>query len=260
MNSASRRPRQMNRAYWDATADRYADEIFSVREHDTAGLIAERIARHAAPEGCAADLGCGIGNFTPLLAAAFGRVHACDLSDKLLARTRIACHGLDHVAFHQTDFACDPAPFAPVDFALCVNVLIMASLDVRLRAWRTVAGQVRRGGHLLLVVPSAESAHHTRFRRIEWCLRDGMDCAAAVQDSLPRTGSVRDLMQGIHPVAGVPTKHHFREELEALLADHQMEVLELTKLRYPWTTEFAAPPDWMAKPYPWNWLVVARRQ
>lgn len=250
----------MNRAYWDAVADCYADEIFSVREHDTAGLIAGHIARLGTPEAHAADLGCGVGNFTPLLAAAFGRVHACDLSDKLLARSRLACRGFVNVAFHQTDFACDPAPFAPVDFALCVNVLLMASLDVRLRAWRTIAGQVGRGGHLLLVVPSAESAHHTRFRRIEWCLRDGLTCDEAVRDSVPRSGSVRDLLQGIHLVGGVPTKHHFREELEVLLADHQMDVVELTKLRYPWTTEFAAPPEWMTKPYPWNWLVLARRR
>ena len=61
---------------------------------------------------------------------------------------------------------------------------------------------------------------YTQFRRIDWCLREGMDCGSAVRDSIPAHGSVRELHQGIRPIDGVPTKHHLREELLVLLRGH----------------------------------------
>lgn len=252
-------PREMDRAYWDAVSETYDDDIFSVHDNDAEGLIESRIASHAAPSGTAADLGCGTGKFTPLLARHFGQVQACDLSAKLLDRARQACRTHPNVTFRQTDLGGEAHPFEPVDFVLCINVLIMASLDVRLRALRAVTAQVRTGGHLLLVVPSAESMLYTRFRMVDWSLRDGHDCDTALRQNLPATGSLRALYQGIRPIEGVPTKHYLREELQVLLTDHQMVVCEVQKLTYPWTTEFADPPDWMDAPHPWDWLVLARR-
>jgi SAM-dependent methyltransferase len=250
----------MNRAYWDAVAEDYDSEIFSVLDHDTGGLIAGHIDRLGDRTRTAADLGCGVGKFTPLLADAFGRVHACDLSPKLLAQARRACRDRDNVDFLQTDLGRVAHPFEPVDFVLCVNVLIMAGLEARMSVLRAVTAQVKHGGHLLLVVPSVESMLYTQFRRIDWCLRDGMDCAEAVRDSTPSHGSVRQLHQGIRPIDGVPTKHHLREELLVLLRNHEMDVLSVEKLTYPWTTEFDDPPAWMEGPSPWDWLVVARRR
>lgn len=252
--------KDMDRAYWDAVGDDYESEIFSVLDNDTAGLVAGHIARLGDFAHTAADLGCGVGKFTPLLAGAFGHVHACDLSPKLLAQARRACDGLDNVEFRQVNLGREPHPFEPVDFVLCVNVLIMAGLDARLAALRAVSAQVKHGGHLLLVTPSAESMLYTQFRRIDWCLREGMNCDEAVRDSLPLHGSVRALHQGIRPIEGVPTKHHLKEELIVLLRDHEMEILSVEKLTYPWTTEFDNPPAWMDGPHPWDWLVIARRR
>lgn len=250
----------MDCAYWEAVGDDYETEIFSVRDNDSAGLVAGHIKRLGNVAHTATDLGCGIGKFTPLLAARFGRVHACDLSPKLLAHARRACAEWDNIDFLETDLGRLTHPFDPVDFVLCVNVLIMADLNVRMRALQAVAAQVKRGGHLLLVTPSTESMLYTQFRRVDWCLRDGMDCAAAVRSSVPARGSIRNLHQGIRPIDTVPTKHYLKEELQVLLADHQLEVLSIEKVTYPWKTEFAEPPPWMDGPLPWDWLVVARRR
>jgi 2-polyprenyl-3-methyl-5-hydroxy-6-metoxy-1,4-benzoquinol methylase len=196
----SRGGKDMDRAYWDAVAGDYDSEIFSVLDNDTEGLISGHIARLGGPDKTAADLGCGVGKFTPLLAENFGRVHACDLSSKLLAQARRTCRTFDNVDFFQTDLGRVAHPFDPVDFVLCVNVLIMAGLDARLGALRAVTAQVKSGGHLVLVTPSTESMLYTQFRRIDWCLREGMDCDAAVKDSVPARGSVRELHQGIRPI------------------------------------------------------------
>ena len=246
--------RVMDRTYWDAVAEDYDGEIFSVRDNDAAGLVEAHIARFADATHIAADLGCGVGKFTPLLAKSFARVQACDVSSKLLAKARRACGSHGNVEFRQTNLGRVPHPFEPVDFVLCVNVLIMADLDMLMSALRAVTAQVKRGGHLVLVTPSAESMHYTQFRRVEWGLRAGMDCEEAVRES------VRDLHQGIRPINSVPTKHHLGEELIVLLQSFGLEVSSVEKLIYPWTVEFSRPPIWLQGPYPWDWLVVALRK
>ena len=41
----------------------------------------------------------------------------------------------------------------------------------------------------------------------------------------------------------------------------QLEVLDVLKMEYDWKTEMEEDevPDWMGEPYPWDWLLVAKR-
>jgi SAM-dependent methyltransferase len=242
----------MNRAYWDAVATDYEREVLSVFDHDTEGLVRARIdaAGAAFPGGRAADLGCGIGKFTLLLAQAFARVHACDRSVRGLQEARARCHLQNNVDFWQFDLACDPVPFEPVEFALCVNVLIMPALDERMRAWRAVTNQVAHGGILTLVVPSLESVQYGYFSALEACLHDGISCAESLRRCAPLDDAVADLHQGVHRLDGLRTKHYLREELESMLPAHEFDLTELVKLEYG---SVAAPPSW-------DWLVSARRR
>jgi len=245
----------MNCDYWDGMAEDYEAAILSVFDHDTHGLVAARIAdagrNHAG--GRAADLGCGVGKFTVLLARTFAQVEACDFSGRSLARARRQCGGKTNITFRQFDLASDPVPFVPVDFVLCVNVLIMPSLDQRLRAWRAVTNQVRHDGTLLLVVPALESVQFENFRVVDARLRDGETCAEAVRPGGLSSGTVRELQQGVHNLDGVSTKHYLGVELEQMLADHEFELLELIRLEYerPVPARSAGP---------WDWLVTARRR
>ena len=245
----------MNRAYWDVVADDYEREVLSVFDHDTEGLVCTRIAAAGilAPRGSAADLGCGVGKFTGHVASAFAHVHACDSSEPCLAATRTRCNGHSNISFQQFDLTRDPAPFPPVDFALCVNVLIMPSLDERMRAWRTVTNQVAHLGTLLLVVPSLESVQFEHFRKLEARLGAGDSCSEAIRNSAPDNMVAADMHQGVHPLDGLPTKHYLREELEQMLPDHEFDVTELIKLEY--SSESPA-----KSAGPWDWLVVARRR
>lgn len=242
----------MNRAYWDRVADDYEGQVLSVLEHDTHGLIRQRIERAADAGARAADLGCGVGKFTPLLAAAFGQVEACDLSARCLSAAGSRCAGFANVSFHQLDFVTQPAPFEPVRFALCVNVLLMPSLDERMRAWRFVCNQIDHGGTLLLVAPSHEAMLFRDFRLVDAGLHDGLRCDEAIRRELPRAGSVRDLRQGVRPLQGLRTKHYLCEELAALLEDHGLEPEEIVKLPYA-----ATPGDGVPA---WDWIATARRR
>ncbi len=250
----------MNRAYWDELSEDYDEQIFSVLRSDDTGQIAECIAQHADPTHTAADLGCGPGQITPLLAAQFGHVHACDISQGLLESARQNCHPYENVDFHRYDLAnTQPPSFAPVDFVVCVNVLLTADLEIRERLWERVTSLVGHQGTLLLVLPSHESALYTNFRRLDSHVRSGHSGADAVHHGLDREGNVPQLEQGVRGIDGVKTKHFLREEIMVQLADRSLQVEQISKITYDWATEFADPPEWLGAPHPWNWLVVAKR-
>lgn len=251
----------MKRAYWDRMAARYEDEIFEVAKQDREGLVLGAIARHANPAGTASDLGCGIGDFLPALSTRFREVLAVDLSAKCIARARAQCSGLKNVSYRTLDLAKPGVRLPRVDVALSVNSLLTPSLAHRGRMLNAVCGSIRPGGHLVLVVPSLESALLADFRLVEWNLRDGISPRVAARTGF-QTGKGADhpkLREGIVEVGGVATKHHLREELIALLTSRGMEILRIEKIQYAWNTEFAIPPRWMKDPYPWDWMCEARK-
>jgi len=250
----------MNEAYWDGVAEDYEGQVLSVFDHDNEGAVLERIRAAARPDARAADLGCGVGKFAKAMAGMFAHVEACDLSARAVAETQSRCADQKNVTCRQLNLARDPVPFAPVDFVLCVNVLMMPSLNVRMQAWRAVTNQMVRGGTLLLVVPSLESMHYEVFRALEARLHEGRSCAEAIQGSIPQTGSVLDLHQGIHPLDGLRTKHYLREELERMFETNECDVVEVAKVEYPWSSVYEDTLVEADAPLPWDWLVVARRR
>lgn len=250
----------MNRAYWEDLAETYDEQIFSVLRRDHEGRLKGLIEESGDRSKVAADLGCGPGQITPLLATHFGQVHACDLSEGLLAQARAKCAEFRNVTFHRHDLSKDfHFSFAPVDLVMCVNVIITADLARRERLWQTVTSLVARGGTLILVLPSHESSLYTNYRRLDWNLRSGITADDAIGNSSPFQGNMSQREHGVREIEGVETKHYLREEIMVQLQDRSLEVEEIAKLHYDWNIEFADPPEWMGEPYPWNWLVVARR-
>ena len=252
----------VNRAYWNRMAARYEEEIFSVRRHDRAGRIAKLIRRQGGPGLDASDIGCGPGQFLPLLARRFRNVQAIDLSAACIAKARAAGAAWDNITYRTADLSAPGVRLERADFALCVNVAIMPALAPRRRLLDAVCRHLRPGGHLVLVVPALESAMLVDFRLIECNLRHGLKPAAAVRSGFgraPEAGRAR-VHEGVVPIDGVPTKHYLAEELAVLLADRGLQVLDLEKIEYPWTTEFAPAPRWLRAPYPWDWLAVARKK
>lgn len=252
----------MNRKYWNRMAASYEAEIFSVLAHDRAKLIAEKIARYGDPAQAASDIGCGIGNFLPLLSRRFRTVLAVDLSSRNIARARAAHAHLPNVAFRTADLALPGTRLPKADFALCVNAAISPALAQRNRLLDVTCRHLRPGAHLVLVVPALESTLLADFRLIEWNLRDGQSAARATGSGFRAhrpTGNPR-AHEGVVEIDGVATKHFLKEELEVLLGNRGLRTLEIDKIAYPWSTEFASPPRWMQAPFPWDWLFVAQKR
>ena len=251
----------MNRTYWNKIAACYEAEIFSVLAHDRSGLIASKVSRYGRKKQAASDIGCGTGNFLPLLSSQFRKILAVDISSKCIAKARAAYPRLSNVSYRTIDLSAAVVRLPKADFALCVNAAIAPSIAHRNRLLDVTCRHLRPGAHLVLVVPSLESTFLTDFRLIEWNLRDGMRPNHAVRSGFRAhrpTGNPR-AHEGVVRIDNVETKHFLKEELMILLENRGMRTLETEKIEYPWKTEFTAPPRWMQAPFPWDWLFVARK-
>ncbi len=245
----------MDERSWDAVASRFEAEIFNVPANDRKGLIASTIARHADPDGTAADIGCGIGRTIGLLAEHFGRVVASDVSRECLSIAAHRNRAIGNASYHHVDLTAGPPPGDAVHFALCINTLLLADGTKRARMIANLCAGVRKGGHLLLVVPSIESVLLTHARHAEWNRR--VNGRAGTPGSSGPEGP--ELLRGVVQIDQVPTKHYLKEELHDLLGNEGMRVLDVQKIEYPWNTEFENAPRWMREPFPWDWFVEARR-
>lgn len=222
-------------------------------EQDKKQLVLKAIKKYSDKNFIAADLGCGIGHFTPHLAPLFKHVHAMDLSKKCITKAKEKCSGLDNIEFKTCDLSNTRIKIPKVDFVLCVNAIITSSLMVRINMHNVICKTLKAGAHLVLVVPSLESALLTDSRLIEW------DIKTKKKISQRKASDNTRLHEGVVKIDNVSTKHYLKEELDALLQARGMKVLETKKINYPWETEFEAPPKWMQEPYPWDWLCIAEK-
>lgn len=253
---------EMNEASWDAVAGDYAGRVLSVFDHDCEGLISGAIKEFAGPTRTASDIGCGVGKFLPTLAEQFKSVAAFDISCPLLSEAEETCAGHDNISYQRVDLGAGPVDLPKVHFALCVNMLLTPDLEQRMSMVDNIARQVRRGGHLLLVVPSMESAVYTNSRLIQWNLKEGSSFAGAEKDGFDEGEPTSPLAvrNGVLGTGGVPTKHFIKEEMQALLESVGYTLLRVQRLEYPWSTEFETPPKWMGPPFPWDWMFLARKR
>ena len=107
------------------------------------------LLRHV-PPGCAEalDAGCGLGDFTRLLAARCGHVTGLDLSPNMLARARRRSTGVANVDYLLADIMTEPLPTGAFDCLTSIALLHHLPLDAGLRRFRDL---LRPGGVLLVL-------------------------------------------------------------------------------------------------------------
>ena len=212
--------------------------------------------------GSASDIGCGTGRFLPALSKSFHKVFAIDISPRLIRRARSANPGLENIIYLRKDLAAPGKKLPRVKFALSVNAFLDPSISRRNRMLDNVCGHISAGGNFLLVVPSVESKILTDQMAIEWNIRNGLQGSAVLRSGADRKNGflISGLQQGNVLIDGVSTKHYLKEELQFILGKRGLTIKLIEKIEYPWNVEFSEPPAWMGEPYPWDWLVLARKQ
>ncbi|MES1221126.1 MAG: methyltransferase domain-containing protein [Bacteroidota bacterium] len=246
----------MNRTYWEKIAPAYNDEIFDVLDNDKKAIIRSAIKKFSSKNKTVIDIGCAIGKWLPVLSPAFKKVYAIDISQRNLDIAKTIHPKLTNVIYQRVDMS-DPKSLIPkCDFAICINAILTGTKQKRNIFFKNLQQCVKKGGRIILVIPSLESSMLTSIIRQQW---DPDKDAKKAINKKKAFSQLQNLLEGNSSIDGVSHKHYLKEELILLLAREGFAVEDAQKIEYNWNTEFLKPPKWLKEPRPWDWMVVAKR-
>jgi 2-polyprenyl-3-methyl-5-hydroxy-6-metoxy-1,4-benzoquinol methylase len=247
----------MNRKYWEKIAPAYSEEIFDVLHNDKKAIILSAIKKLASSSKTVIDVGCAVGKWLPLLSPAFKKVIAIDISAKNLAIAQKNYPQLTKVEYTRADMSAGKTKLPKSDVAVCINAILTDSLKKRTTFFKNLSLCLKKGGQLILVVPSLESWLYTRIIQNQWKINK-----ALFNEKLPGKEAIkryRNIQQGNVEIDNVATKHYLSEELILLLSKEGFTVEDYQKIEYSWNTEFIKAPRWLQKPGPWDWMIIGRK-
>jgi 2-polyprenyl-3-methyl-5-hydroxy-6-metoxy-1,4-benzoquinol methylase len=245
----------MEKGYWEKIAPSYETEIFDVLKNDTSGKIVKSILSFADPKKSVIDIGCAVGKWMPVLAPVFGKVRAIDISNNNLKIAAKKYPQYTNITYKRVDMSAASIKIKKYDAAICINAILTSSLKKRDLFFKHMASYIKKGGDLVLVVPSLESKLYSHIIANKYNVDD------AKKDKAPSgkraISQIRFIKDGVTDIDDVPTKHFLKEELELLLTLAGFTVEKIEKINYKWSTEFHKPPSWLKNPQPWDWMVKA---
>jgi 2-polyprenyl-3-methyl-5-hydroxy-6-metoxy-1,4-benzoquinol methylase len=248
----------MDRTYWDKKSKTYNTEIFDVNKNDKTRIIEACINEVASPKKTVADFGCAIGKWLPLLSPKFKSVLAVDYSLPLLQEAEKRYKALTNVQYKNIDLMRDMKEAYAFDVVLCVNAILTDVYAKRAIFFNNLAKSIKKNGHLILVIPSLESALYSEFMIDDCNRKRDLSSSKKIKSTSAKTDNSR-LHLGIVALDKVPHKHYLKEELIITLGSYGFKTEKVEKVEYTWRTEIANAPKSLPAPYPWDWVVVAKK-
>jgi 2-polyprenyl-3-methyl-5-hydroxy-6-metoxy-1,4-benzoquinol methylase len=247
----------MNRNYWEKIATSYNDEIFDVLHNDKKALIRSAIKKYASKSKTVIDIGCAIGKWLPVLSPAFKKVYAVDISAMNLEIAQQLYPQYKNVEYLQADMSGKTTKVPKCDFGICINAILTSSLKDRTIFFQSLSACVKKGGRIIITIPSLESFMLSSIIQQQWKIDKNIFPATKnAKEALKKWNNIR---QGNADIDDVPHKHYLKEELQLLLANEKFVTEDFQKIEYEWDTEFLKPPKWLKDPKPWDWMVVAKK-
>lgn len=225
----------MSERAWNLLAAKFEDAVCDITS--TSGDLLAKLVDRTRPNKrqTLVDAGCGIGTFVQRFGPRFGRVVAFDFASAMVMRAKRRCRDLDHATWQAMPLEAAGERLGPIaHLAVCLNVITSSDSRLRGRQWESLAALLRPGGHLLVVVPSLESARYVA--ELEG------DSSSGEADLIRRT----DTRQ----------KHYSRAQLRRRVGEHGLQVLSLRRVPYPWSEEGS---ELAAAKQPWDWACLALR-
>jgi 2-polyprenyl-3-methyl-5-hydroxy-6-metoxy-1,4-benzoquinol methylase len=247
----------MNRNYWEKIAHTYNDEIFDVLQNDMKGLIVSAIKKNASKNKTVIDIGCAVGKWLPVLSPAFKKVYAVDISAKNLEIAKQLYPQYKNVEYLRADMSGRNTKVPKCDFGICINAILTSSLKDRTIFFQSLSSCIKRGGRIIITIPSLESFMLASIIQQQWKIDKQFFLATKnAKEAIRKWNNIR---QGNADIDDVPHKHYLKEELQLLLANEKFVAEDFQKIEYEWNTEFLKPPKWLKNPKPWDWMVVAKK-
>jgi SAM-dependent methyltransferase len=245
--------------HWNEIAGRYNEEIFDVFKNDRQKRLPFYFDKHSGPKKTAVDLGCGNGKAFEYLSPRFGGVVGFDISQKLLDQAKKL--PFSNTVLRCEDLTNEEVPLPKADFVFSCNVVMFPKIEMNYAMLRNIHRTLKPTGSAVLVLPALESVLFSSWRLISVYASEGVASNDIPADEFDYfKAAKRDIVQGIIHIDNVPTKHYLESEIEVVFRNAGLKVTALEKLEYKWDTEMDAPPNWLGKPYPWDWLVECKRK
>ena len=147
----------MEKNYWEKIAPTYETEIFDVLKNDKSGKIVKAILSFDGPKKSVIDIGCAVGKWMPVLSPVFGKVQAIDISNNNLKIAAKKYPQYTNITYERVDMSATTVKVKKYDSAICINAILTSSLKKRNLFFKHMASFIKKGGDLVLVVPSLES-------------------------------------------------------------------------------------------------------
>ena len=220
-------------------------------------IIRAAIKKYASKNKAAIDIGCAIGKWIPVLSPAFKKVYALDISVNNLNIAKHLHSKYRNVEYWQANMSDKNTKIPKCDFGICINAILTSSLKERIVFLKKLSSCIKKGGRIIITVPSLESYLLTSIIGNKWKIdRDVLDKKIFADEALKKWNNIK---LGNVDIDNVPHKHYLKEELQLLLSKENFIVEEFYKIEYNWNTEFLKPPKWLKNPKPWDWMVVAKK-
>jgi SAM-dependent methyltransferase len=246
------------KSHWNRIAPSYNDEIFDVFQSDKKKKLPRYFKKHGGLNKTAIDFGCGNGKSFPFIGPLFKHILGLDISKGLLKQAQQ--RGYTNIDLKQQDLTKKNLALPPSDFAFCCNVIMFPVIEKNLIMIRNIYKALKPGGTALIILPSLDSAIFSSWRLIDLYRKEGVNPADIPAHEFHYfKGNKRDILQGIVHIDGVPTKHYTEPEIQVIFKEAGFSVTKVDKLEYDWNTEISSPPEWLQRPYPWDWLVECRK-
>lgn len=245
-------------AHWNNIAKNYNQEIFDVFHSDKKKILSKFFKKHANKEAIALDFGCGNGKAFPFLSPLFKKIIAVDISAELIGQAKRL--PFKNISFLQRDLADVKVKLPKADFIFSCNVIMLPEIDKNYSMLQNVHQALSNGGSAVIVIPSSESILFSGWQMMEWYKKENVPSSEIASSELSYfKGTKKEIVQGIFYIDNVATKHYSAPEIEVIFNNAHLKVTALKKVEYDWDTEFDSSPNWMGKPYPWDWLVECKR-
>ena len=246
----------MHRDYWEKMAGSYEEEIFDVRKNDRKKLITKAIREFATPTATVIDIGCAIGKWLPLLSTHYKEVIALDISQRNLDIARELHPALKNITYTRVDMS-GRKKLKHSDVGICINAILTPNLKDRNIFFRSLNTCLKKGGHIILTIPSLESWLLTSILQHNFKIdASHFKQERNAKEAIRKWNNIR---QGNADIDKVPHKHYLQEELEILMRRQGFSEMRFEKIEYEWSTEFLRPPRWLKNPKPWDWMVVGKK-
>src|SRR6478735_5287140 len=181
----------MSESIWDEAAGSFDDAPdHGLRDPATRRAWADLLLPVLAGAGTVADIGCGTGTLTAMLAGAGFRAHGVDFSARMLEIARTKAQNLDpQPVFVLGDASSPSLPAGAFDAVLCRHVLwTLPHPGAALAAWTRLLAP---GGRLVLIEGRWSTGVGLTARDCERLSRRTAPCARSVRSPTRPSGAVR---------------------------------------------------------------------